>query len=120
MASEIDKPLSELLPREHHACSTGDCPHETQAECDAQLAQDYPDEPKCICGETNARHCPVHNDKPKWRDGYFHTDDMRSFEDVHGRSGRWQRFVEYGALEELRAELRALRHEMRLQVGAAP
>lgn len=24
-----------------HGCLTGDCPHETQAECDASLAQAY-------------------------------------------------------------------------------
>jgi len=29
--------------REDHACSTGDCPHEKQSECDAHLARDFPD-----------------------------------------------------------------------------
>ncbi len=33
--------LEEILPREDHACSTGDCGHEKQTECDEKLAKDY-------------------------------------------------------------------------------
>lgn len=29
------------IPREDHACTTGDCPHDKQAECDAELEKCY-------------------------------------------------------------------------------
>lgn len=36
-----DIPLEEVLPLEEHACSTGDCGHQKQSECDEQIKRDY-------------------------------------------------------------------------------
>ena len=38
--------LADMLPIEDHACSTGDCGHDFQWQCDETLAKDYPEEGK--------------------------------------------------------------------------
>lgn len=37
----IAQPLSKDLPKDQHACSTGDCPHSKQSECDDELERAY-------------------------------------------------------------------------------
>lgn len=36
--------LAKLNSLEFHGCNTGDCPHDTQAECDATLVKAYKEE----------------------------------------------------------------------------
>lgn len=43
-ASGPEEKLSDVLPKELHACSTGDCDHYRQEEYDAQLVRDYPED----------------------------------------------------------------------------
>lgn len=41
---------AEVFTKEDHACSTGDCGHDVQAQCEETLAADFPDEPSADPG----------------------------------------------------------------------
>lgn len=62
-----------------------------------------PNEPKCICGEINARHCPVHN-KPKPREWFIGWPDGENLEEVHDANSGGVHVIEYSAFDRMRRD----------------
>jgi hypothetical protein len=59
---------------------------------------------KCICGEINARHCPVHNE-PKPREWFIGWPDGENLEEVHDANSGGVHVIERSALAFKEAEL---------------
>lgn len=67
---------------------------------------------KCICGEINARHCPVHNESVNHREWWINLKEIEIWEMKENAPEGSILVVEYSAFEQLREE----NEQLKLQI----
>lgn len=123
-AAEVSN-LADILPREDHACSTGDCGHNKQSECDETLARDYSE--LTIGSREFTLHFDENADNPKVRvesklikikfNEVVHVIEKSAYDALKADRDKWQAFAldvrdDHPRVAPLLAEIEKLKAEL--------